>query len=1450
MPATQESLLAIYRNLPESTQFLLQVFSVMYDEVKPENLLRALEKNPSFSPASREIILNFKRVCATLNKHKLLLGSAYKLRCNPLVAEVATRDLIEAGGWEQVVKLTQACQPLPNRSFGRQYFHTKSQAMRQARLFLYNGQVEDLMSLLMAGDGQWYGGVGAMEFQAEVVFNPPELAWCQRFPRPVMEVCLPLALEPTLVALEPALPIIQILEALWPAPETQPSAPSEGAAQPEPPEDAKGSKPSKQSKLQKSSAQAKQPEPTHTDSGRLALLWAEVLVWQGHWPEAEQVISDTQASMAKELQFLADGLLAFIALLRGDYSRSRQLYGAAYRQGKRNANTRIIWFTSLQSLGYPLVLLQLGTAEALSLASQLLESALKVPSSPHTVCALALHHVVEQQQGLIPATRPLALPEQEDLKEQCQEYLSLPSLPLFIWTLCRYWTEPKGNRSRLIDTFQEIVQRAKVAQLSWLAAEAAAALENCGVKGLLFQAQPWWEAKGGTPLVTLLQLQEPWEMSLAALAKLGQQGAEGNSLPVQGQRLVWVVDYDGPQSWQIYPKEQKLSAKGGWSRGRALAVKHLVDSKKTLDYLTPQDRQVLPYIEERYHDYYGYSRASGQYDVQPEAILALIGHPLVFLNDETMTPVELVGGEPELLVQVQADESLRLQLSPPLPPSGSVVVIRETPTRLKVVQLSDRHRHIATILGPENRLEVPAAAKERVLNAISAVAGIVTIHSDIGGVASDAETVAAVATPHVHLLPAGDGLRVSLLVRPFGEAGPYYAPGSGGLVVMGEVGGKRLQAQRDHDQERQGAERVIRACHPLAQDPQANYQWLLEDLEACLSVISTLQTLGDEVVVAWPEGETLKVRHQVSGAQFSLRVEQKRDWFQASGDLRISEDQVLDMQQLMRLLAETPSRFIPLGDGQFVELTETFRRRLDELRAFSESNGKGVRFHPLAVPALEDFIDDVGQLEADRAWKQHLKRLKTLDQFQPQLPSTLQAELRDYQIEGFSWLSRLAHWGVGACLADDMGLGKTLQALALILTRAPAGPTLVVAPTSVAPNWLSEAHKFAPTLNCLTLTTGSRAETIAHLQPFDLLICSYGLLQQEEVGDRLAEVEWETIVLDEAQAIKNSATKRSQAAMKLQGKFKLLTTGTPVENHLGELWNLFRFINPGLLGSLEQFNTRFAIPIERYQDKASRQTLKKLIQPFILRRTKSQVLSELPSRTEITLQVELSLEERSLYEALRREALEKLMDTSLDGGSKHLQVLAEIMRLRRACCHPQLVMPEMGLGSAKLEVLSDVLDELLENRHKALIFSQFVDHLAIIRHHLDSKKISYQYLDGSTPAAQRKKRVDAFQAGQGDVFLISLKAGGTGLNLTAADYVIHMDPWWNPAVEDQASDRAHRMGQQRPVTIYRLVTQGTIEEQIVALHQQKRDLADSLLDGTDVSGKVSTEDLLRLIQQI
>ena len=598
-----------------------------------------------------------------------------------------------------------------------------------------------------------------------------------------------------------------------------------------------------------------------------------------------------------------------------------------------------------------------------------------------------------------------------------------------------------------------------------------------------------------------------------------------------------------------------------------------------------------------------------------------------------------------------------------------------------------------------------------------------------------------------------------------------------------------------------------------------------------------------------PEGKSFHLVGTASFNQLQLNIKKQEDWFSMTGELVVDKELTLDMMELLNLFEKSQSRFVKIGDGRFVELTREFCKRLQQVDRYSEKHGKGVRFHPLAALALEGFIQNVTNVRTDKAWKTHISKLQTVTDSSLPVLSTLDAQLRDYQQEGVDWMTCLSTWGVGACLADDMGLGKTLQALAMLIRHAPEGPSLVIAPTSVCINWLAEAKRFAPTLNLISFAGNNRKKILDVAGKFDVLVCSYGLMQQKEAAEMLSKISWQMVVLDEAQAIKNFATQRSRAAMQLKAAFKVILTGTPIENHLGELWNLFQFITPGLLGSLNRFNKTFAIPIEKNGDNQARKDLKRLIQPFILRRTKGQVLEELPARMEIRLDIDLSEKEMAFYEALRRQALDRLSnDNETHPGKKHLKILAELTKLRQACCHSELVNKEISIPSSKLAVFSETLEELLQNRHKALVFSQFVGHLSIIRNYLDEARIKYQYLDGSTPTAQRKKAIDAFQAGEGDVFLISLKAGGVGLNLTAADYVIHLDPWWNPAVEDQASDRAHRIGQQRPVTIYRLVTRDTVEDKIVRMHSRKRDLADSLLKGSDISGKISAEELLELIR--
>jgi SNF2 family DNA or RNA helicase len=407
----------------------------------------------------------------------------------------------------------------------------------------------------------------------------------------------------------------------------------------------------------------------------------------------------------------------------------------------------------------------------------------------------------------------------------------------------------------------------------------------------------------------------------------------------------------------------------------------------------------------------------------------------------------------------------------------------------------------------------------------------------------------------------------------------------------------------------------------------------------------------------------------------------------------------------------------------------------------------------------------------------------------------------------------------------------------------------VIAPTSLGFNWQRECERFTPTLTPILFRDIDRIDLKNKVGEGDLVICSYGLALRE--AELLKEIKWGTLILDEAQNIKNSNSKTAAQIRTFEAEWKIALTGTPMENHLGELWSIFHTVAPGVLGSWEQFRRRFAAPIEKESNSDRRLALSQVIAPFILRRSKRDVLKDLPARTETNLMVDLSAEERLRYDQMRLAAvteLDQIGDENLSHDQR-FKVLQMLTRLRQLSCHIGLVDDKWKGSSAKLDVLMEQLEQLKEQGNRPLIFSQFTTHLALIREALEKAGFSYQYLDGQTTPVQRQERVEAFQRGESDVFLISLKAGGTGLNLTAADYVIHMDPWWNPAVEDQATDRAHRIGQTKPVMVYRIIARGTIEEQILQMHDEKRDLVDGVLSGADAAGKLSTKELADMIRQ-
>jgi superfamily II DNA or RNA helicase len=584
-----------------------------------------------------------------------------------------------------------------------------------------------------------------------------------------------------------------------------------------------------------------------------------------------------------------------------------------------------------------------------------------------------------------------------------------------------------------------------------------------------------------------------------------------------------------------------------------------------------------------------------------------------------------------------------------------------------------------------------------------------------------------------------------------------------------------------------------------------------------------------------------------------------RDWFEARLGVLV-DGQRVDLYPILEVALRNHRSndgrglILTLPDGRTAllprERLDTLVGLLSELETRDGTRGVSRERVPAIVPP-PDWRFTPGP--AAQAFLREIERFDGLHALPP--PPGFRAELRPYQLAGVAWLDFLRRFRFGGVLADDMGLGKTVQLLAFLTREKAEGrlalPALVVCPTSVAPNWLAEAARFAPGLSTVMLARGDRSEALASLGERHLVVTNYALLLRDL--EELARQRWSVVVFDEAQWLKNSSSQGFRAASRLKADLRLALSGTPVENHLGELKALFDLALPGLLGGDREFAERYRHPIERQQDEAAAASLRKRIRPFLLRRTKAEVAAELPPRTTIERAIELGEAQRDLYESIRAQmesrVRELLVDTGAGGGAG-LAVIDALLKLRQVCCDPALLGEAAGgaSGSAKREALLEFLPTLVEEGRAVLLFSQFTSMLDLIERDLDERGISYARLDGNT--ADRARPVQRFQSGEVPLMLVSLKAGGVGLNLTRADTVILYDPWWNPAAEAQAIDRAHRIGQDKPVFVYELIASGTVEEKMQGLKARKRALAESIIENADEPiAALSPEELLGLFER-
>lgn len=941
------------------------------------------------------------------------------------------------------------------------------------------------------------------------------------------------------------------------------------------------------------------------------------------------------------------------------------------------------------------------------------------------------------------------------------------------------------------------------------------------------------------PLMPPVRKLEDWERVIDKVMKNMEQEKKkktSSKRPEENvERIIYLINME---HLELQPKLQK-SKDGGvtWSKGRNVAMNRFAACQEPA--MTQQDVRVANQIQ--MSAWYGDNK---YYLEGPLAVAELVGSQVVF-DDTTNQRIDIVEEPLQLLVQPEKDGFKVKSNVEVKKMTGSVFIKQEGDKQLTIVRADERQRTILKLLVEVKKF--PAESKQQLTKMLETLSINFTVMSPLLKNSQELKTVKSSPIIIVQLAPTeGQQYQASLAVKPFGTHPPYQRPAQGMEVVSTTINGERVQTERNMKKEKANLNELLDLLSQFDNAAISDESWML-DTQQALQMLDIIRQHQDICCVEWPKGVRMRVvKPMLTPDNLKLKISSAGQWFELEGDVQIDKKTKIKMAELMAMLsASSEGNFVRLSDDEYVALSEQLRRQLQALDKVLAGRGKQLKVAQVNGMQLSA-LEELGvQMEADKKFRKMLDKIKEAGKKEFKVPANIHAELRPYQLTGYEWMSRLAWWGAGACLADDMGLGKTLQAITLMQSRAQQGPQLVVVPTSLLHNWQQELKRFAPALNARNLNQpgADRAAIVNSAVEADIVISTYGLLVTE--GKLLASRTWTTIVLDEAHSIKNKETQTSKGAMELKADFRLLLTGTPLQNHLSEIWNLFQFANPGLLGSFKQFAERFIIPVERDHDKDRQRLLKRLISPFLLRRTKDEVLDELPEKTEITLRVELSPEEKALYDNLRQQAIANIEE----GGNTPMQTLAEITKLRQAACHPKLINPKLKLSSSKTQAFLELVDTLRSGGHRVLVFSQFTSHLALIREELDSKEVPYLYLDGSHSPAQRNKLVQQFQTGDMPLFLISLKAGGLGLNLTAADYVIHLDPWWNPAIEDQASDRAHRIGQERPVTVYRIIAADTIEEKIIRLHQNKRSMADALLQDADMHAQISAEDVAKLLRE-
>ncbi len=935
----------------------------------------------------------------------------------------------------------------------------------------------------------------------------------------------------------------------------------------------------------------------------------------------------------------------------------------------------------------------------------------------------------------------------------------------------------------------------------------------------------------------------PWQQALMTIAaRSRQQQAEVNQPePIAGQ-LLYVVDRAGSRAQGaivVYILRQERKQNGEWGVPKQARL-----TTSQLAIIAPEDRDILEQVSGAgLSDPWRWTGGEisspfllkGSLGLRLFAVicrtarcrLALTDYPTSRPQDATLVSVSWTEATFRGRLDVTRDDKARVyRIDGALESETASVPLSDVHLLLDdgLAFAGSSAMHVDTdALFPwiqqlleRGSISVPVDAASRLHEALrdSGVADLPGLPEELRTTIVDVEP-----TPHLALKPAEDARRLTVdLLFAYGDAPPHAA--DTGLLIP--TSDPQVFAKRVPEAERRALDRLQELGVKRTWDRWQGRQVLQIGRSDIPRLVRTLAPDGWRITAE-------DLTYHVLTEPPALEVSSGIDWFEIRADVRFNGQQV----PLPRLLEAIQRRdgTLVLDDGSIAIVGEEWLRDLTPL-TLGTREGDRLRFRRSQVALLDALLASrpaVSWDAAAAALRSRLRQFQTIAPLDP--PATFAGTLRDYQREALGWLAFLREFDFGGCLADDMGLGKTVVVLALLESRrvdreaagGSARPSLVVVPRSVLFNWQQEAARFVPKLRVLDFSGAARTSRMHLISESDVVLATYGTLRRDAVA--LADVQFDYVILDEAQAIKNARTAGAKAARLLRGDHRLALSGTPVENRLADLWSLFEFLNPGLLSGATAFNRSFS-----GGDPEELAALSRGLRPFILRRTKEQVAVELPQKTEQTIVCDLEPRQRALYAELRDHYRQRLLERPASSWQRSkMQVLEALLRLRQAACHPALVNPQYDeASSAKLDLLVPRLLEAVDEGHKALVFSQFTSFLALLRAQLDDRGVTYEYLDGAT--TDREARVTRFQNDPDcGLFLISLKAGGVGLNLTAADYVFILDPWWNPAAEAQAVDRTHRIGQERNVFAYRLIARDTVEERVLELQQRKRELADAII---------------------